>query len=176
MKYQVGQQVWRASWEGTETSIPCPDCGGTGRIRVTFHDETQVSIGCQYCARGYDPPTGRVRVHDRRPTAVLETITGAEIEGGKTEWRTNRTYRAPESDLFDNEAECLAAAAVKAAQHDREERDQINNKEKDTRTWAWNASYHRKCIKDAQKQIDYHSRKLAVASIKAKEARATETA
>ncbi len=149
--------------------MTCPDCGGTGRLRVTFHDETQVSIDCQNCSAGFDPPTGRVRVYDRKPRAELSTITGVEINGSETRWRTDKSYLVEESDLFDNEADCTVAATAMAEQRDREDRDKVNRKEKDTRSWAWNASYHRRCLKEAQRQIEYHTAKLAVAAIKAKE-------
>jgi len=55
------------------------------------------------------------------------------------------------------------------ADADRAEREKIATKEKDTRTWAWNASYHRRQIKDAKRQLEYHTAKLNVASLKAKE-------
>lgn len=169
MKYQIGQPIWRATWDASGSYVTCPDCGGTGRLRVTFHDETQVSIACANCARGYEPPTGFIHVYDRKAVARLTTITGCEVEGDKVEWRTTDSYRNPESDLFDNEADCLARAAEMAAEADREEREKVNRKHKDTRTWAWNVSYHRNQIKEAQRQIEYHTRALNVAKVRAKE-------
>jgi len=169
MKHQIGEVVWLASWEAQPAYVVCPDCGGTGRLRVTFHDETQVSIECRNCSAGFDPPTGRVKVYDRVPRAVEAKITGAEIDGDKVEWRTDQSYRVPEAEIYSNKADALFAAREKARQADREERDRVNQKEKDTRTWAWNASYHRRCIKEAQRQLEYHTAKLAVAVLKAKE-------
>lgn len=172
MRFEIGQQVWRATFGTRENFVTCPDCGGTGRLRVTFHDETQVSIHCQNCALGYDPPTGRIRVYDRRAEAVKTTITGMEVEGTEVQWRTADSYRVEDCDIFDNEADCLVAAQAKAEQFDLEERERVFKKEKDTRTWAWNASYHRKAIKEAQRQIEYHTSKLNAAVVKAKEDKA----
>ena len=169
MKYEIGQQVYWATWDSRDAYVTCPDCGGTGRLRVTFHDETQVSIDCRNCSVGYDPPTGRIHVHNRMAVVRLTTITGCEVEGSKVEWRTSDSYRISEDNLFDNEADCLVRAAEIDAQADREERERVNRKEKDNRSWAWNASYHRNQIKDAQRRIEYHTAKLAVAAIKAKE-------
>jgi len=169
MRFEIGQQVWRPSFDNEPAYITCPDCGGSGRLRVTFHDETQVSIECKNCSVGYDPPSGRIKCYNRMPRAELETITGCEIGGGKVEWRTSGTYRVDASELFDNEADCMIAAMAKAAQFDADDRQRILTKEKDTRSWAWNASYHRKCIKEAQRQIEYHTAKLNVAKVKAKE-------
>lgn len=172
MRFEIGQQVYRATWEAREAHVFCPDCGGTGRLRVTFHDETQVSIECRNCAAGYDPPTGYVRVYDRQPRALLSTITGVEIQGTETRWRTSESYIVDDDKLFLDEESALAKAKEIAAEHDRADREKVFQKEKDTRTWAWNATYHRRCIKDAQRQIEYHSAKLAVAVVKAKETKA----
>jgi len=173
MKYQIGQQVWRASWTTTENYVTCPDCGGTGRIRVTFHDETQVSIDCQRCTYGYNTPTGTLKVYDRKAIAVPTTIIGMEVDGGKLKWKTNDCYQVDEVDLFDNEADCLKRAEVMAVEADAQEREKIQKKEKDTRSWAWNAQYHKREIKEAQKKIEYHTAKLNVATIKAKAAKTT---
>lgn len=172
MKYEIGQSVWLALWDSSDNYVTCPDCGGTGRLRVTFHDETQVSVECQRCGPGYERPTGSIKVYDRRARVVQAMITGAEIDGMKVEWKTDQHYRLPEDEIYDSEADAMAAAIVKADQANREERERIQKKEKDTRSWSWNATYHRRCLKEAQRQIEYHTAKLAVASLKAKEAKA----
>lgn len=169
MKYEIGQQVWYAGWESAPARIVCPDCAGEGRIRVLLPDDSIVSVDCVACQRGYDRPSGYLECYDRHAVAKLVTIQGVEMDGGKTEWKTEASYRTSEVDLFDNEVDAYAAAKVKAEQADIEERERIGRKHKDTRSWAWNAHYHRKCIKEAQRQIEYHTSKLAVASLKAKE-------
>jgi len=168
MKYEIGQQVWYAGWESSPARIVCPDCDGEGRIRVLLPDDSIVSIDCTACQRGYERPSGYLECYDRKAVAKLVTITGLEISDGKTHWKTSESYRTDEAELFDNEVDAFAAAKVKAEEDDREERARIGRKHKDTRSWAWNAHYHRICIKDAQRQIEYHTSKLAVASLKAK--------
>lgn len=174
MRFEIGQTAWRATYEGTEASVECPHCGGTGRLRVMFHDDTQVSIGCANCACGYDPPTGRVRVYDRRPIVRQVTITGVDVRDGVTEWRTFDSYCVKDEQMFDNEADAHKAAQTLAEEADREERERVATKAKDTRSWSWNASYHRKEIKRAQESIAHHTAKLAVASLKAKQKEAAE--
>jgi len=173
MKYEVGQQVWWATCQTSEHFEKCPDCGGTGRLRVTFHDETQVSIDCANCASGYNPPTGLVKWYGRAAEARLITITGFEFTDGKASYHAGigpgSYYRIDESELFDAETDAKAHADKLAAEHDAAERARVLNKEKNTRSWAWNASYHRNIIKRAEKDIAYHAAKLAVAALKAKE-------
>lgn len=172
MRYEIGQVVWIAAFEPRETSVECPDCGGTGRLRVMFADDSIVSVECAACGPGYNPPTGRIRVFDRHPVANCTTITGVAINAGKTEWRTAQSYIVKDENLFDNEADCLARAKELAAEHDRKERDRVNHKHRDGKSSGWNAIYHRREIKRAQEQIEYHTKKLAVANLKAKEAKA----
>ena len=176
MRFEIGQQIWIGDFSPLAPVYEiCPDCGGTGRLRVTFHDETQVSIDCQNCSVGYDPPTGRVQVYRQLAKARSAIITGLEINGKKTRWHVDGHsggYRIiDDEDAFLSEAAALAWAEDHAKTYEQEQCDRILQKEKDTRTWAWNASYHRRNIKEAQRSLEYHKSKLAVAVIKAKEPR-----
>lgn len=173
-KFTLGQQVWRPTFESSEKWIECPDCGGTGRLRVTFHDETTVSIDCQNCSVGYDPPTGKVRIYERKPEAYMGTVSGIEMEPDKVTYKIysgghGSYWLVSEDDLSTDRDEALAKAQVRADEAAAEELARIARKEKDTRTWAWNASYHRKAIKEAQRNLDYHTRKLAAANLKVRD-------
>lgn len=172
-RFKIGDYAWLADWTSREDSVVCPDCDGTGRLRVIFHDETQVSIECRNCALGYDPPTGRVRVYTRTARAMREHVNGAEIGPSGTRWRlglSDTCYRTvDDGDLFTEESDALARAAERCAELDAQDRQKVFTKEKDTRTWAWNASYHRRMIAEGERQATYHRAKLAVASLKAKE-------
>lgn len=178
VRFGVGQQIWIGDFAPlAPLHETCHDCGGTGRLRVTFHDDTQVSIGCQNCTSGYDAPTGRIVVYRNDATARLATINGLEVSGGRVRWHVDAvsgSYRiVDDEDAFTNEVDALASAKARAAAYEAEQRDKIFRKEKDDRTWAWNASYHRGQIKQAELRIAYHTAKLNVAKIKAKEPNAT---
>lgn len=174
MRFEIGQKIWVAEFSPLAPEyVTCPDCGGTGRLRVTFHDETQVSIDCRNCAAGYEPPTGRIVVHRQKASARVATVTGVEMNGRETRWHVDGTasgYRIVDDDeAFTTEADARAFAERKAREWEERERAKIFQKEKDTQTWAWNASYHRRCLKEAQRQVEYHTSKLNVAALKAKE-------
>lgn len=173
MRFQIGQHIWVGDFSPLAPFYEkCPDCGGTGRLRVIFHDETQVSIECRNCSAGYDHPTGRIIVHRNKASARQATICGLEINDGRTRWHIdglNGCYRIVEDEAaFDNEADAFSWAESKAAAYEEEQRARIQQKEKDTRSWAWNASYHRRAIEKAKKDIAYHTEKLNVAALKAK--------
>lgn len=179
MRFEVGQQIWIGDFSPLAPIYEtCPDCGGTGRLRVTFHDETQVSIECRNCAAGYDPPTGRIVVYRHEANARRAVVCGFENAHGLTRWHVDGTdcsYRIVDDEqAFEIEADALAWAKAREGRYEEEQRAKIFQKEKDTRTWAWNASYHRNIIKRAQKDIEYHTAKLNAAKIKAKLPEAAE--
>lgn len=169
IKYAVGDTAWWPTFGLTETSVECPDCGGTGRLRVKFHDDTEVSIGCANCGPGFNPSTGRVKCYDRLAEVKLVTISGMEISEGKVEYRTSNSYRIGPDKLFDTQAEAQVAAEALAKEYDREEREKIFKREKDGKSWAWHATYHRRQLKRAEKDIVYHTKKLNAANLKANE-------
>lgn len=173
MRFEIGHKIWIGDFSPLSPIFEtCPDCGGTGRLRVTFHDETQVSIECRNCAVGYDPPTGQILVYRNKAEARQATVTGLEVNGAKTQWHVDScagSYRIVDNeDAFESESDALVWAQEHAAAYELEQIAKISKQEKDTRTWAWNASYHRRCIKSAEKDIVYHAAKLAVAAVKAK--------
>jgi hypothetical protein len=177
MRFRIGQQVWIANFQPmAPVLVTCPDCGGTGRLRVLFHDDTIVSIECRNCAAGYDPPTGMVTMHQRSVGVRKVIVTGVQMQGKEIEWHLDGTDRAwtrmEDACIFDNATDALAAAQEEQAKWEHDQDQRVLHKEKDTRTWAWNASYHRNCLKEAQRQIDYHTRKLSIASLKAKKDKA----
>lgn len=178
-KYQLGDQLWRTTWDSTPDYVECPECGGHGRIRCIMADDTIVSVECRGCQAGYDPPSGRVRVHKRSPKVEWCRVTGVEIASDKIEYRvTDGTYTwvHNEADLYVEKPDAETSARTMAERADLEERERIAHKEKDGRSWSWNAHYHRDCIRRAQRDLEYHTAKLAVASVKAKEDRAPGSA
>lgn len=179
-QWKIGDAVWYATWHAHDAYIECPDCGGTGRLRVTFHDETTVSIGCANCSPGYNPPTGRIKVYRREARADRAVITGLTQKANEpTEYSFNviggYQYYAKSECLFDSEADAMVYATQMADEADQAERDRALRKEKDTRTWAWNASYYRRQIKKAHQRIELYTAKLAVASLKAKGEKASRS-
>lgn len=168
-KFKIGQTVYRASYTSYDDGVTCPDCGGTGRVRVIFHDDTIASVDCGLCSVGYNPPTGRILVYKYTPVAIPTTIKGFEVSSDEIRYETHDCYRSTQEDIFDNEKDCLTRAQFLVGLINEAQESKIATKEKNTKSWAWNASYHRREIKELQRRTDYHTRKLNVASLKVKE-------
>jgi hypothetical protein len=169
MNYEIGQEVWWARFDTVETSVECPDCVGSGYIRCIMGDGTEVTIDCQNCHIGYEQfSRGRIRTYERTPRAEKTKITGMDVTSTKTEYRIPSSYIVEEDRLWLTEEAALEMAQILADEASKQELERIACKEKDTKSWAWNATYHRGCIRRAQKDIEYHTRKLDVAREKAK--------
>lgn len=160
MRFEIGDKVFWATNATQANHIKCPDCGGTGRPRVTFHDDTEA---CSNCSLGYDPPTGFVRYFSRVPAVKLVEITGLEITAEKISWQISGAHIISNEDLFRSESQAMERARVLFEMHEREH---ILKKEKDTKTWAWNATYHRRAIK-AQRRSPEGISKMSSAELKA---------
>lgn len=168
IKFSIGEKVWRASYESTESRVECPDCCGKGYIRCIMGDGAEVSVDCGNCSFGFEAyARGYLKHYLRKPTAILTTITGINIEGGKVEYKTTDSYLVEQDRLFCSEQEALDAARGMASEVEKAELKRLLKKEKDTRSWAWNATYHRREIKRARQSLEYHERKLNVAAEKA---------
>jgi predicted RNA-binding Zn-ribbon protein involved in translation (DUF1610 family) len=173
-KYNIGDEVWWATSGSRQVWETCPDCGGTKYIRLIMFDNTEHQIECKNCGPGYNPPCGRVSFYEYQAETKKGTISGVEINyKGEVEYKLkkgdNSCYCVLESDLFSTEQEAETHAQELVKKHNEEERNRIFKKEKDTRTWAYNVSYHRRCIKDAEKNLVYHTAKLNAAKAHVKE-------
>ena len=173
LRFNVGDVVYHATYSTSARNVECPHCLGTGRVRIIFADDVEASIGCGNCASGYDLPSGKVTIWDGHTAVQVRTVSGFTQHHEKVEWRLGGAdgycWVANDEDVFATEEEAEARAEVLAAEATKWNEAKVYNKEKNTRSWAWNASYHRSEIKRAKQQIEYHEKKLAVACLKAKE-------
>ncbi len=171
-KFKIGQIVFKGEYERTETTIVCPDCGGSAKIKVTLADLSEWLIECGACAPGsYSPPTGTITQFAFCSIAKQYTVTGVKmtldlVAYDLNNFGTGSYWTANENDLFATPDEALIEADKKKTEHEATENKRFLNKIKDTKTWAWNLSYHRKCIADHEKQLEYHKSKVQVCRTK----------
>jgi hypothetical protein len=180
LRFNIGDVVYHASYGTSARKVECPHCLGTGRVRIIFADDAEASIGCGNCAHGFNPPSGEVTIWEGHAVVQTRIVSGFTQSHEGIEWSLDAlggcAWIGNDEDIFETKEEADARAAVLAAEATKYNEDKIYKKEKDTRSWAWNASYHRAEIKRAKQQIEYHEKKLAVASLKAKEQKTTARA
>jgi hypothetical protein len=167
----IGDQVWYCDFGRHETLVTCPECLGAKHLTVIMGDGEQVQIPCRCCEEGL-LPQGYVREYEWSPKVVQAAISGMEVNGKKVEYHigTQCCYRRFDEDaVFDTEDEALAYGQIKAAEHEIDERQSLQSKMKDHRSWAWHAAYYRREIRDLEKRLATTRERLGVAQSKAKD-------
>lgn len=135
-KYKIGDSLYVASPERQNHYIACPDCGGTKFIRCLLLDGTEVTVDCEGCSSGCNPPSGQVVAHDWVSKIKLMSITGIEVNQGKpVEYKVSMcsgSYRIlREENLFRTEEEALARSLEIAAELNVAEQEKVNKNEKE---------------------------------------------
>lgn len=170
-KYNVGDKVWYCDNGTHEFLAPCPDCLGSGRLTVIMGDGAHVGIDCDCCRDGIYH-TGQVKRYEWAAKCCQGRISGLEIDGKKVEYHIGTScqyYSRKENEVFDTEDEAKTYAEILKAEHEIADEQEFQRKAKGHKSWAWNATYHRRAIRDCEKQIESHKKKLEVAKAKAKE-------
>ena len=170
--------VWQATYGAEEKWIPCPDCLGQKYAKVTFADGSEVTVECEGCKRGYEPSRGVICTHEYQAWVARAGVVGMEIhsaDGGASHQirysLTNRLF-VDEDNLFALKSEAEIRAQELALEHAAAEAAKILRKDKPSDTWSRNASYHRRALKQAQRDVEYHTAKLSAAQAHVKEEKA----
>ena len=172
-QFSIGDTVWQAHAGQSQVWTPCPECLGSSRLRVILGDNTEISIDCVCCERGYEGSLGKLSTYEYRDEAQQVIITGVESHLRDGCLRTRYSvgcYSGEEENIFATREEALQRAAILRREYQDEEAKRLQYKEKQAKTWAWNVAYHQRAIKEAQRQIEYHTSKLNVAPKNVKEA------
>jgi len=167
-QFNIGDVVYAAEIKRDEEYIPCPDCFGTKCLRVILGDGTEHTIDCAGCKEGgYGRTSGLVRTYRYTAGAKRITISGMDLSATTCEYRAGcNNYQA--ANLFHDEADAVARAAVLAKDQEVQRLAALQRKEKPAHSWAWHVHYHRSLIRDAKKAIARSEAMLAVAREKSK--------
>lgn len=168
MKYNIGDTVWAASVEHYEAHEQCPDCFGKKFLTVILGDDSQVTIDCDTCAPGYEPPRGYIIFNQYKPRFRQIVIDRMEVEQSGIRYQSKCHYMFSQSDVFDTKEEAESRAAEKAKKLSNDEIERLKKKERPAQTWAWNVRYYRREIRHAKKKIEYFTAKLKAAPVEAR--------
>jgi len=168
-KYSIGEEVWFAVIVQVQKFVTCPDCFGKRNLRVILGDDSEVTIACTTCSKGYEPSTGTVGTWEYIPKVLLETVRGVEIRrDSEIEYSLSNRCCVKENDLFSFKQEAETRAVELTEQQEKLERERVGRKCKDSRTWAWHVKYHRGMIKEAERNVVRHTAMLNAAKEKVK--------
>ncbi len=165
MKFNIGDTIWIATaGNHNQVWVTCPDCLGQKFLTVITGDGTQHTIDCECCRAGCDC-RGQIMEYKFVASVREAVVENIEVRDGQT-----RYNHQDEADVFSAEGEARARAESFRAQHEADElRRMTHCKEHPRKSWAWNVTYHRRELKRALHNVEYHTSKLNVAKTNAKE-------
>jgi len=172
--FNLGDLVFRATYGRHEKWVTCPDCLGTRHVKVILGDGTEVTIECGGCyPGGFEASKGVILQYEYRVEVRTHTVTGVTVRSGGAEYELDKFggcsfYVATDKDVFATEAEALAYGESMRAEHEEAENKRLMSKTKDHKSWAWNATYHRREIARHEREIAYHKQKAHICASKAK--------
>lgn len=179
IKFTIGDTAYVARAGQEQVWITCPECLGSGRLRVILGDDSEVSIACECCSRGYEGSPGRMQTYAfvARTEEVLITGIESSLHGMvlRTRYKFSGCSFEEEKNIFKTHDEALARATTLIEEHQTEETKRLKYKEKQHKTWAWHVRYWRSEIRRAQETIDRAKARLAIAPKNVKEADKQET-
>ncbi len=161
--------VYVATYGCKQKQIKCPHCLGTRYCTVIIATGEKFTVDCGTCSRGFDGSAGTITDYDYTPEVKKVRINRIEMRISGNEYYSEDGYVYDRSKVFLNEEDAEREAQKITAQAIVEQAYKISTKQKDTKSWAWNASYHKKNIEKAHKDIAYHSAKLDAAKAHIKE-------
>lgn len=178
-RLNIGDKVYKADYSRTEKLVPCPDCCGNKYLTVIMGNGDHVRIECAGCSAGYEPPKGTVVQYEFEATTVQRTVTGIRLSSDSIEYELNNFgggcyYTGKPGELFATKEEAQAQAEILKDAHEKAENARFLAKTKDHRSWAWNASYHLRCARDAEKQAAHHRAKAQVCAVKSSSPQPTD--
>lgn len=165
-KFKIGQTVYKPVVKKKEILEECNDCGGTGRIRIIYHDDSVVSIECEKCNSLDGKPTGQIKRYLKIPSAVECLISGFSVNGeNNIEYKTDYdSYK--ESNLFLTYDEACEKAKQSRDEDNKNTFILPNKKELPHKTWAMNALFYKKQVAYYEKEAERYKKKLNAANLK----------
>jgi len=156
----VGDKIWWARCGVELVQEKCTVCYGNREVTLILGNGERVTLPCEYCACGYEAPKGYTTRYKYIAEPQYVAITGVRVnqtcKGDEREYTVGH-YNLSEDVMFDTQKEATEKCAEIAVAHDKEEQRRAGcTKANKTKHFSWSAGYHRKNIKDLQRQIQYH--------------------
>jgi len=123
------------------------------------------NVMCEYCGNGYEGPRGYVVDHELQSAVRQATITGASFTNLKWEFALDYGHTGTgESELYRDAESAEAARAKLMEERKKEEASLLANRLNYSKTkLTWRVGYHRKRIRDLEREVEHHRKQLCVA-------------
>jgi len=173
-KFNIGDNVYVSDFGQKPKEVECPVCFGKKQVTLILGNESKAVMSCGYCTDGIGTdPKGYEIEHSF--VAGVKEFTITLIETNHTAEREEVKYQSgpylwDEDKVFATKDEALADSELDAEKYNIERRThEAYIKHDIMKKYSWNAGYHMREVRDAKKQIEYHSEKAVICKAKAKE-------
>ncbi len=171
-RFNVGDLVYYAKCRYEQKSIPCPVCFSKREVTLILGNGEPVVLPCNYCAPGYQPPSGFVSEYDyvveAEPVRIDKIDVEVTREGEHCKYRS-ACYVYDDQDLFESETEALLRAQEKKAELDKEQVSRVDYLKKSKKaSFSWNAGYHLREARRAREEAERHEEKARLCKERAK--------
>ena len=148
----------------------CPVCFGKRCVTIILGNGELENVMCDYCGKGYEGPRGYVVDYELHSAVRQAIITGASFTNHKWEFALDYGHTGTgESELYRDEASAEAARAKLMEERKKEEASLLANRLNYSKTkLTWRVGYHRKRLRDLEREAEYHRKMLCVAVEKRK--------
>jgi hypothetical protein len=162
---QIGQTVYETrAWPYGDKRVPCPVCYGKLCAVLELGNGERVTVECEACGLGLDGPRGFIN-EPCAGSVVRAFVVAGFVQDGE-EWRvleqSNRGNYRWGVEAFGTEAEAEARRAVLYAEVVEDAAYRSLRKDEYLRKKpTWLVRYHRDAIRQAERDLAWHTRKLS---------------
>lgn len=161
---QIGQTVYEArAWSYGDKLVPCPVCYGKLCAVLELGNGERVTVECDACGIGFDGPRGVVNEPCAGSSVSVFLVAGLVSVGDG--WKVLDYHgfsRRWGDEVFATEAEAEARRAVLYAEAVEEaENRTLRQREYARKKLTWQVRYHRECIRRAERDLAWHTRRLS---------------
>ena len=161
--FEIGQELWLPLGTPRQITLPCPVCFGNKGVIVEFGNGERVCVECDGCGHGFEGPRGFITEYEHAPDAIPFVVKDVEYyRNGEWNLLSTDARRADYASLRATREEALLVAKKHAEDLLAANMEQRRSKRQRGATKAtWDARYHGGQIKDLERQLAWHRKKLA---------------
>lgn len=160
-EYNKNDKVWVAKLGNFLVREECPCCFTTRKVTLILGNGEQLSLACDYCSVGYEPPTGYVESYQKIAEVQQQTIISKSVvqvdDVRECSYRTDGEGMYYSNDVFDTKEEAEQHLKIKIEEYEKSECQRKKHRKQDiNKKYSWSAGYHLTAAKKAEKEMLYH--------------------
>ena len=161
MPFEIGQKLWAPATSPRQVTVPCPVCAGARAVTVILGSGERVGVACDACGLGFDGARGVIKEWEYDPhTEPFEIAAVRSMRDGRWTLVSTTGTERQFDELCATEADALAVSTLKCAEIYERNMQTRQHKRAGVQRHTWSIQYHRKQIKDLERQIAWHTGKI----------------